>query len=104
MSPEDSIQIQENLGSDIVMVFDECTNYPSPKKEAQKSMELSARWAARSKDAHKSQSALFGIVQGGMYEDLREESLNLTLACEFEGIAIGKNLFLQIPVAFRFGV
>ena len=64
MSPEDSIQIQENLGSDIVMVFDECTNYPSPKKEAQKSMELSARWAARSKDAHKSQSALFGIVQG----------------------------------------
>ena len=89
MSPEDSIQIQENLGSDIVMVFDECTNYPSPKKEAQKSMELSARWAARSKDAHKSQSALFGIVQGGMYEDLREESLNLTLACEFDGIAIG---------------
>ena len=52
-------------------------------------MELSARWAARSKDAHKSQSALFGIVQGGMYEDLREESLNLTLACEFDGIAIG---------------
>ena len=89
MSPEDSIQIQENLGSDIVMVFDECTNYPSPKKEAQKSMELSARWAARSKDAHKSQSALFGNVQGGMYEDLREESLNLTLACEFDGIAIG---------------
>ena len=89
MSPEDSIQIQENLGSDIVMVFDECTNYPSPKKEAQKSMELSGRWAARSKDAHKSQSALFGIVQGGMYEDLREESLNLTLACEFDGIAIG---------------
>ena len=89
MSPEDSIQIQENLGSDIVMVFDECTNYPSPKKEAQKSMELSSRWAARSKDAHKSQSALFGIVQGGMYEDLREESLNLTLACEFDGIAIG---------------
>ena len=79
MTPEDSIQIQENLGSDIVMVFDECTNYPSPKKEAQKSMELSARWAARSKDAHKSQSALFGIVQGGIYEDLREESLNLSL-------------------------
>ena len=89
MSPEDSIQIQENLGSDIVMVFDECTNYPSSKKDAQKSMELSARWAARSKDAHKSQSALFGIVQGGMFEDLREESLNLTLACEFDGIAIG---------------
>ena len=89
MSPEDSIQIQENLGSDIVMVFDECTNYPSTKKEAQKSMELSARWAARSKEAHKSESALFGIVQGGMYEDLREESLNLTLACEFDGIAIG---------------
>ena len=89
MSPEDSIKIQENLGSDIVMVFDECTNYPSTKKVAQQSMELSARWAARSKDAHKSQSALFGIVQGGMFEDLREESLNLTLACEFDGIAIG---------------
>ena len=67
----------------ILMVFDECTNYPSPKKEAQ-NLELSKRWAARSKDAHKSQSALFGIVQGGMYEDLREESLNLTLACEFD--------------------
>ncbi len=89
MSPEDSIQIQENLGSDIVMVFDECTNYPSSKKDAQKSMELSARWAARSKDAHKSQSALFGIVQGGMFEDLREQSLCHTMACEFDGIAIG---------------
>ena len=89
MSPEDSIQIQENLGSDIVMVFDECTNYPSPKKEAQKSMELSARWAVRSKDAHKSQSALFGIVQGGMYEDLREESLNRLMDIDFDGIALG---------------
>ncbi len=93
MSPEDSIQIQENLGSDIVMVFDECTNYPSPKKEAQKSMELSARWAARSKDAHKSQSALFGIVQGGMYEDLREESLNKLIEIDFDGIALGVEMF-----------
>ncbi len=89
MTPEDSIMIQENLGSDIIMVFDECTDYPSTYEEAKKSMELSMRWAKRCKEAHKSKSALFGIVQGGMFKDLREESLNLTLACEFDGIAIG---------------
>ena len=63
MTPEDSIQIQENLGSDIVMAFDECTDYPSTHEQAKKSMELSMRWATRCKEAHKSDSALFGIVQ-----------------------------------------
>ena len=89
MSPEDSIQIQQNLGSDIVMAFDECTDYPSTHQEAKKSMELSMRWAKRCKDFHKSDSALFGIVQGGMYKDLREISLNKLIEIDFDGIALG---------------
>ena len=89
MKPEDSIMIQENLGSDIIMAFDECTNYPSSHEEAKTSMELSMRWAKRCKAAHKSQSALFGIVQGGMYKDLREDSLNRLLDIDFDGIALG---------------
>ena len=89
MSPEDSIQIQQNLGSDIVMAFDECTDYPSTHEEAKKSMELSMRWAKRCKDFHKSDSALFGIVQGGMYKDLREISLNKLIEIDFDGIALG---------------
>ena len=89
MTPEDSILIQENLGSDIIMAFDECTNYPSTHEEAKKSMELSMRWAKRCKTAHKSNSALFGIVQGGMYKDLREESLNKLIDIDFDGIALG---------------
>ena len=89
MSPEDSMQIQANLGSDIVMVLDECTPYPSEHQQAKASMELSLRWAKRSRDAHKSDSALFGIVQGGMYEDLRIESLKGLEGIGFDGIAIG---------------
>ena len=89
MTPEESIKIQENLGSDIVMVFDECTDYPASYEDAKKSMELSMRWAKRSKVAHKSKSALFGIVQGGMYKDLREESLNKLIDIDFDGIALG---------------
>ena len=89
MTPEDSIKIQENLGSDIIMAFDECTDYPSTHDEAKKSMELSMRWAKRCKDTHKSESALFGIVQGGMYKDLREESLNKLIEIDFDGIALG---------------
>jgi len=89
MKPEDSIMIQENLGSDIIMAFDECTNYPSSHEEAKTSMELSMRWAKRCKAAHKSQSALFGIVQGGMYKDLREDSLNRIIDIDFDGIALG---------------
>ena len=89
MTPEESIKIQENLGSDIVMVFDECTDYPASYEDAKKSMELSMRWAKRSKVAHKSKSALFGIVQGGMYKDLRDESLNRLIDIDFDGIALG---------------
>jgi queuine tRNA-ribosyltransferase len=89
MSPEDSMQIQENLGSDIVMVLDECTPYPSEHQQAKTSMELSLRWAKRSRDAHKSDSALFGIVQGGMHEDLRIESLKGLEDIGFDGIAVG---------------
>ena len=89
MTPEDSIRIQQNLGSDIVMAFDECTDYPATHEEAKRSMELSMRWAKRCKDFHKSDSALFGIVQGGMYKDLREESLNQLIDIDFDGIALG---------------
>jgi len=89
MSPEDSMQIQENLGSDIVMVLDECTPYPSEHQQAKTSMELSLRWAKRSRDAHKSDSALFGIIQGGMHEDLRAESLKGLEDIGFDGIAVG---------------
>ena len=89
MSPEDSMQIQANLGSDIVMVFDECTPYPAEHQQAKISMELSLRWAQRSRDAHKSDSALFGIVQGGMHEDLRTLSLQGLEEIGFDGIAVG---------------
>ena len=89
MSPEDSMQIQANLGSDIVMVFDECTPYPAEHEQAKISMELSLRWAQRSRDAHKSESALFGIVQGGMHEDLRTLSLKGLEEIGFDGIAVG---------------
>ena len=89
MSPEDSMRIQENLGSDIVMVLDECTPYPAEHNQAKASMELSLRWAKRSYDAHQSDSALFGIVQGGMHEDLRMKSLKELDSIGFDGIAVG---------------
>ncbi|HEX6691737.1 MAG TPA: tRNA guanosine(34) transglycosylase Tgt, partial [Burkholderiales bacterium] len=75
LTPEISMQIQMTLNSDIAMVFDECTPYPATKAEADASMQLSMRWAERSRKQFKSSNALFGIVQGGMYEDLRDESL-----------------------------
>ncbi|MEH6586020.1 MAG: tRNA guanosine(34) transglycosylase Tgt [Halioglobus sp.] len=90
LDPEKSMAIQRSLGSDIVMIFDECTPYPATEQEARDSMELSLRWAARSKDAHgQSTSALFGIVQGGMYEQLRTESLAGLTDIGFDGYAIG---------------
>ncbi len=90
VSPEVSIAVQRSLGSDVVMIFDECTPYPATWDEAKKSMELSLRWAHRSKVAHgDSPSALFGIVQGGMYEDLRRESLAGLDAMAFDGYAVG---------------
>ncbi|PLW81293.1 tRNA guanosine(34) transglycosylase Tgt [Kineobactrum sediminis] len=90
LDPETSMAIQRSLGSDIVMIFDECTPYPATEPEARASMELSLRWAARSKAAHgNSPSALFGIVQGGMYQGLREQSLAGLEAIGFDGYAIG---------------
>ncbi len=90
MTPESSMQVQRELGSDIVMIFDECTPYPATHREAAESMRLSMRWAQRSKDAHgDSPSALFGIIQGGMYEDLRDESLQGLTEIGFDGYAIG---------------
>ncbi|MDC9714298.1 MAG: tRNA guanosine(34) transglycosylase Tgt [Gammaproteobacteria bacterium] len=92
MGPEESMQIQSDLGSDIVMIFDECTPYPADKVTADQSMQLSLRWAQRSKDAHDAldnKSALFGIVQGGMYEDLRCESATALINIGFDGYAIG---------------
>lgn len=90
LSPEIAMQVQRDLGSDIVMIFDECTPYPATETEARESMELSLRWAKRSKDAHDGNpAALFGIVQGGMYESLRERSLDGLTDIGFNGYAIG---------------
>lgn len=90
LDPERSIDVQHKLGSDIIMIFDECTPYPATEKEAADSMRLSLKWAKRSKDAHGDHpSALFGIVQGGMYESLRSESAQGLKEIEFDGYAIG---------------
>ena len=90
LNPEIAMQVQRDLGADIVMIFDECTPYPATEKEAKDSMELSLRWAARSKKAHEGNpSALFGIVQGGMYEGLRQQSLDGLTDIGFDGYAIG---------------
>jgi len=84
------MEIQRTLGSDVVMVFDECTGYPSTREATADSLALSLRWAARSKAAHAGNAnALFGIVQGGMFEDLRDRSLDGLTAMGFEGYAIG---------------
>jgi queuine tRNA-ribosyltransferase len=90
LTPEESMRIQRVLGSDIAMVFDECTPYPATEKEAAKSMQLSLRWAERSKKAFEgSANALFGIVQGGMHEALRDASLAGLEDIGFDGYAIG---------------
>lgn len=90
LTPERSMEVQRDLGSDIVMIFDECTPYPATEDEARQSMELSMRWAARSKKAHgESVSALFGIVQGGMYPELRKESVEGLIDIGFDGYAVG---------------
>ena len=90
LTPEESMRIQRVLDSDIAMIFDECTPYPASERQAADSMRLSLRWAARSRAAFDgSRNALFGIVQGGMYEPLREESLAGLLSIGFEGYAIG---------------
>ena len=90
LSPERSMQIQRVLDADVVMIFDECTPYPADRDTARQSMELSLRWAERSKRAHEGNpNALFGIVQGGMYEDLRERSLAALIDIGFDGYALG---------------
>ena len=92
LSPEVSMQVQKDLGSDIVMIFDECTPYPATEQQARDSMLLSQRWAKRSKaefERQENPNALFGIVQGGMYQHLREESLAGLVDIDFHGYAIG---------------
>jgi queuine tRNA-ribosyltransferase len=91
LTPERAVEIQLRLGSDIVMVFDECTPFPATEEEAAKSMRLSMDWAARSKAAFADRPgrALFGIVQGGVYPELRAESADRLTAIGFDGYALG---------------
>jgi queuine tRNA-ribosyltransferase len=95
ITPERSMEIQRLLGSDIVMAFDECTSYPATRDEAAASMERSMRWARRSRDgfdsgeAHAARSALFGIQQGAMEEDLRRTSADRLIEIGFDGYAVG---------------
>jgi queuine tRNA-ribosyltransferase len=90
LTPEESMRIQQVLDADIVMIFDECTPYPMDEPGAALSMRLSLRWAERCARAHEGNcNALFGIVQGGMYEHLRDESLRALIGMDFDGYAIG---------------
>lgn len=91
ISPEKSISIQNNLGSDIMMAFDECVPYPADYEYTKASMERTTRWAKRCKEAHKNpdKQGLFGIVQGGMYNDLRKESARQLVELDFPGYAVG---------------
>ncbi len=90
LGPEESMTVQADLGADIVMCFDECTPYPATEKHTRESMQLSMRWAARCRQAHgDSTAALFGIVQGGMYADLRRQSAQALADIGFDGYAIG---------------
>jgi queuine tRNA-ribosyltransferase len=87
LTPEESMRIQQVLGSDIAMAFDECLAYPASEKKAAESMRLSMRWARRSRDSH--DGVVFGIVQGGVYPQLREESVQALKSIGFDGYAIG---------------
>ena len=92
MGPEESMQIQHKLGSDIVMIFDDCTAYPGKKSEIDQSMQLSLRWAKRSSIEHQklnNKNSLFGIIQGGMHKDLRLQSIKSLVEIGFDGYAIG---------------
>ncbi|MGF1696840.1 tRNA guanosine(34) transglycosylase Tgt [Vibrio kyushuensis] len=92
MDAEKSMQIQYDLGSDVVMIFDECTPYPATHDEARISMERSVRWADRSRnefDRQENPNSLFGIVQGGVYEDLRDVSVKALTDIGFDGYAVG---------------
>ncbi|HBM52116.1 MAG TPA: tRNA guanosine(34) transglycosylase Tgt [Deltaproteobacteria bacterium] len=89
LTPEISMSIQENLGSDIMMVFDECPELPASREKLQESLELTSRWARRCKEARKTDQALFGIVQGGGELDLRRQSLEQMTEIGFDGYALG---------------
>jgi len=90
LGPENSMHIQRDLGSDIVMAFDQCTDFPITYAQAKQSMELTLRWAVRSKEAHAdSPAALFGIIQGSIYPDLRMYCLKKLIDMDFDGIAFG---------------
>lgn len=91
LSPEKAVEIQNALGSDIMMAFDECAPYPATYEYVKNSMERTTRWAQRCKDHHKDwdRQGLFGIVQGGMYKDLREISAKALVEMDFPGYAIG---------------
>lgn len=90
-SPERVMEIEEALGADIIMAFDECVKYPETYEYTKQSMERTTRWAKRCKDAHTTadRQGLFGIIQGGFYEDLREQSAKDLIAMDFPGYAIG---------------
>lgn len=90
-TPEKVMQIENDLGADIIMSFDECVEYPATYEYTKQSMERTTRWAARCKEAHKNteKQGLFGIVQGGMYKDLREKSAKDLVAMDFPGYAVG---------------
>ena len=89
-SPEKVMEIEEDLGADIIMSFDECCPYPSTYEYTKNSMERTTRWAKRCKEAHTTENqALFGIIQGGFYEDLREQSAKDLIELDFPGYAIG---------------
>ena len=89
-SPEVAIQIEEDLGADIIMSFDECIPYPSTREYVEKSTERTLRWAKRGLEAHKREDqALFGIVQGGAYRDLREHCARKLAEMDFPGYSIG---------------
>ncbi len=106
LSPEVSMEIQQALGADVVMIFDDCTPYPATHDQARSSMELSLRWAQRSQTAHRNlgnSAALFGIVQGGMYPDLRRESAAALVDLAFDGYALG-GLAVGEPLAERLAV
>ena len=103
LSPEKVMQIEEDLGADIMMCFDECCPYPSTYEYTKNSMERTTRWAKRCKDSHKTDQALFGIIQGGFFKDLREKSAKDLIDLDFPGYAIGgisvgepKDIFLDI--------
>jgi queuine tRNA-ribosyltransferase len=111
LDPERSTEVQHHLGADVIMVFDECTPYPATPREARDSMELSLRWAARSAQTHRrardhaseSLAAQFGIVQGGVYDELREASLAGLTEIGFDGYAVG-GLAVGEPASERLAV